>query len=153
MKIDNIQIGEDYPVYIIAEIGINHNGSIENAFKLIDLAKESGCDAVKFQKRTPELAVPKDQWNIKRQTPWGEMTYIDYKNKIEFTLEEYKEIDSYCKKNNITWFASCWDHEAVKEMVSIDIKCFKIASASAKRLDSTSKACASGKSSKPRRQE
>lgn len=130
MKIDNIQIGEDSPVYIIAEIGINHNGSLENAFKLIDLAKESGCDAVKFQKRTPELAVPKDQWNIKRQTPWGEMTYIDYKNKIEFTLEEYKEIDSYCKKNNITWFASCWDQEAIKEMVSIDIKCFKIASAS-----------------------
>tara|TARA_B100000900_G_scaffold258831_1_gene220604 strand:- start:10643 stop:11506 length:864 start_codon:yes stop_codon:yes gene_type:complete len=130
MKIDNIQIGEDSPVYIIAEIGINHNGSLENAFKLIDLAKESGCDAVKFQKRTPELAVPKDQWNIKRQTPWGEMTYIDYKNKIEFTLEEYKEIDSYCKKNNITWFASCWDQEAIKEMISIDIKCFKIASAS-----------------------
>jgi len=124
------KIGKDHPVFIIAEIGINHNGSLENAFKLIDLAKESGCDAVKFQKRTPETAVPKSQWGIKRETPWGLMDYIDYKKKIEFSIDEYKKIDSYCKKNKIEWFASCWDIEAVNDMESLDIQCYKIASAS-----------------------
>ncbi len=129
MKIRNQKIGTGHPVYIIAEIGINHNGSIEEAFKLIDLAKETGCDAVKFQKRTPEIAVPKSQWDEPKQTPWGRMNYIDYKKRMEFDINQYKEIDLYCKKNNITWFASCWDEVAVEEMASINIECFKVASA------------------------
>ena len=129
MKIRNQKIGTGHPVYIIAEIGINHNGSIEEAFKLIDLAKETGCDAVKFQKRTPEIAVPESQWDEPKQTPWGRMNYIDYKKRMEFDINQYKEIDLYCKKNNITWFASCWDEVAVEEMASINIECFKVASA------------------------
>ena len=82
IKIENKIVGDNQPTFVIAEIGINHNGNMENVFKLIDLAKDTGCDAVKFQKRTPELAVPKDQWHIKKDTPWGSIDYIDYKNKI-----------------------------------------------------------------------
>lgn len=103
-------------VKIIAEIGINHNGSVEIAKKLIDLAALSGCDYVKFQKRTPELCVPEEQKYKKRQTPWGEMTYIDYKHKIEFEKEQYDEIDKYCKQKNISWFASVWDQPSVDFM-------------------------------------
>jgi N-acetylneuraminate synthase len=87
------KIGAGHPVYIIAEIGINHNGSVEIAKKLIDWASIAGCDAVKFQKRTPELCVPKDQWEKQRQTPWGTMSYIDYKRKTEFGKAEFEEID------------------------------------------------------------
>ena len=82
-------IGDGHPVFIIAEIGINHNGSLEIAKKLIEGAKAAGCDAVKFQKRTPEICVPKDQWNVERDTPWGRMTYIDYRHEVEFTKDDY----------------------------------------------------------------
>jgi len=88
IKISNKIIGGEEPTFIIAEIGINHNGDMKNVFKLIDLAKDTGCDAVKFQKRTPELAVPKDQWDVKKDTPWGLISYIDYKNKIELSVEQ-----------------------------------------------------------------
>ena len=91
-------LGAGAPCYIIAEIGINHNGSLETAKKLIDAAVEAKVDAVKFQKRTPEICVPKDQWEIMRETPWGPMSYIDYKRKTEFGVLEYSEIDSYCKQ-------------------------------------------------------
>lgn len=101
-------------VITIAEIGINHNGDIKNAKKLIDFAALSGFDYVKFQKRNPKVSVPEGQkYNIK-QTPWGNMTYIDYKNKIEFGRKEYNEINLYCKKRNIGWFASAWDIDSVK---------------------------------------
>ena len=88
----------DKQSFIIAEIGINHNGNLKNALKLIDAAKLAGCDAVKFQKRTPEICVPKDQWNIIRETPWGKMKYIDYKKRIEFGKKEFDIINKYCKK-------------------------------------------------------
>ncbi|MCW8961232.1 MAG: N-acetylneuraminate synthase family protein, partial [Ignavibacteriaceae bacterium] len=78
-------IGDGHPVFIVAEIGINHNGSLDIAKKLIQGAKAAGADAVKFQKRTPEICVPKDQWNVERDTPWGRMTYIDYRYKVEFS--------------------------------------------------------------------
>lgn len=129
-KIGNRVIGSEEPVFIIAEIGINHNGSLDNVFKLIDLSKETGCDAVKFQKRTPEIAVPKSQWDVQRETPWGIMSYLDYKKKIEFSIDQYKEIDRYCKKKDIFWFASCWDEQAVEDIASVNAVCFKIASAS-----------------------
>jgi len=125
-----IKIGDGYTVFIIAEIGINHNGSIEIAKKLIEGAKAAGCDAVKFQKRTPEICVPKDQWNIERDTPWGRMTYIDYRYKVEFTKEDYAQIDKFCKEKNITWFASCWDAEAVNFIEQFDVPIYKTASAS-----------------------
>jgi N-acetylneuraminate synthase len=123
-------IGDGHPVFIIAEIGINHNGSLDNAKKLIDGAKEAGVDAVKFQKRTPELCVPKDQWNIERDTPWGRMTYIDYRYKVEFTKEDYEKIDKYCKEKGIIWFASCWDTESVDFVEQFDVPIYKTASAS-----------------------
>ena len=130
IKVGNINIGDGYPVFIAAEIGINHNGSLEIAKKLIEGAKAAGCDAVKFQKRTPEICVPKDQWNIERETPWGRMTYIDYRYKVEFTKDNYSEIDRFCKEKEIVWFASCWDEEAVDFIQQFDVPIFKTASAS-----------------------
>lgn len=130
VKIGDRFIGDEEKVYIIAEIGINHNGSVELAKKLIKGAKDSGCDAVKFQKRTPELCVPKDQWNVERETPWGRMTYIDYRHKVEFNFSDYLEIDIYCKKKKIDWFASCWDEESVDFIEQFDPPLYKAASAS-----------------------
>jgi N-acetylneuraminate synthase len=101
---------------IIAEIGINHNGSLELTKKLIDIASVSGCDYVKFQKRNPDLCVPENEKLKIKNTPWGEMTYIDYKHRIEFGENEYDEIDKYCKEKNIGWFASVWDKDSVNFM-------------------------------------
>jgi len=123
-------IGDGHPVFVIAEIGINHNGSLEIAKKLIDGAKNTGCNAVKFQKRTPEICVPQEQWNVERDTPWGRMTYIDYRHKVEFTKDDYLEIDKFCKKMDIIWFASCWDEEAVDFIEQFDVPLYKTASAS-----------------------
>lgn len=123
-------IGDGHPVLVIAEIGINHNGSLEIAKKLIDGAKVTGCDAVKFQKRTPEICVPKDQWYVERDTPWGRMTYIDYRHKVEFSKDDYSVIDKYCKEKDIVWFASCWDEEAVDFIEQFDVPFYKTASAS-----------------------
>ncbi|WP_448697929.1 N-acetylneuraminate synthase family protein [Mucilaginibacter sp. AW1-3] len=123
-------IGSGEPCYIIAEIGINHNGSLEIAKKLIDEAVAAKVDAVKFQKRTPEICVPKDQWEIMRDTPWGRMSYIDYKRKTEFGTVEYAAIDAYCKENGIDWFVSVWDVDSVDFMEQFDTPVYKLASAS-----------------------
>lgn len=124
------KIGAGQPCYIIAEIGINHNGDLEIAKKLIHEAVIAKVDAVKFQKRTPEIAVPKDQWNNMRDTPWGRITYIDYKRKTEFGKAEYAEIDRYCKELGIDWFASAWDAESVDFLEQYDAVMYKLASAS-----------------------
>lgn len=100
----------------IAEIGINHNGSLDDAIKLIDIASAAGFDYVKFQKRTPELCVPVEMRNMTKQTPWGDMTYFEYKKKIEFGFPHYAEISRYCRNKNIKFFASVWDVEAAKFM-------------------------------------
>lgn len=123
-------IGEGRPVMVIAEIGINHNGSLANALRMIDGAAFAGCDAVKFQKRTPELCVPRDQWDVMRDTPWGRMSYIDYRRKIEFGEEEYSEIARACADRGLMWFASCWDEEAVDFMERFSPPMYKAASAS-----------------------
>src|SRR5579883_1332211 len=130
IRIGNRMVGDGHPVFVIAEIGINHNGSLDVAKKLIVGAVLAGCDAVKFQKRTPELCVPKDQWYIERDTPWGRMTYIDYRHKVEFGVKEYKEIARYAKERKIDWFVSCWDEESVDFMERFDTSCYKAASAS-----------------------
>lgn len=130
IKVGKINIGDGHPVFIVAEIGINHNGSLDISKKLIEGAKAAGCDAVKFQKRTPEICVPKDQWNIERETPWGRMTYINYRHRVEFTKDDYSEIDRFCKEKDIVWFASCWDEEAVDFIQQFDVPIFKTASAS-----------------------
>jgi len=103
-------------VKVIAEIGINHNGSVELAKELINAAKVSGCDYVKFQKRNPEVCVPENQKSKPKNTPWGDMTYIDYKHKIEFGEKEYDEINTYCKLIGIEWFASVWDIDSADFM-------------------------------------
>ena len=130
IKIGNRLVGDGQPVYIIAEIGINHNGSLELAKKLIDGAVFAGCDAVKFQKRTPELSTPKDQWDIERDTPWGRMTYIEYRHKVEFGYDEYSQIDEYCRQKDIHWFVSPWDEGAVQFIRQFNPVTIKIASAS-----------------------
>ncbi len=123
-------VGDGERVYVIGEIGINHNGSVEIAKQLIMGAKAAGCDAVKFQKRTPELCVPKEQWNIERDTPWGRITYMEYRYKVEFSLEQYAEIDLFCKGMKIDWFASCWDEESVDFIEQFNPPCYKASSAS-----------------------
>lgn len=115
--------------FLIAEIGINHNGSIKKAYELIQLAHKYGFDAVKFQKREPEISTPKYQKDLMRQTPWGYISYLDYKKKIEFNYKEYKLIDKYCKKLGIHWFASAWDLESQKFLKKFKCKYNKIASA------------------------
>ena len=130
VKIGNKYIGNGEPVYVIAEIGINHNGSLDLSKKLIDAAVIAGCDAVKFQKRTPELCVPRDQWDIERDTPWGRITYIEYRHKVELGYHEFEEIDDYCKRKGIDWFASPWDELSFDFLESFNPVAYKIASAS-----------------------
>ena len=115
--------------YLIAEIGINHNGSIQNAKKLIDLAKKYNFDAVKFQKRNPEISTPENQKNLMRETPWGLLTYLEYKKKIELSESDYLEINNYCKKIKIDWFASAWDVESQIFLQKFNCKYNKVASA------------------------
>ena len=115
--------------FLIAEIGINHNGSVSTAKKLIDLAKKYNFDAVKFQKRNPDISTPNNIKSKMRDTPWGYISYLDYKKKIEFGLKEYKQIDNYCKKNKIHWFASPWDIDSVNFLRKFNTKFNKIASA------------------------
>ncbi len=129
IKIKNKTISEDWPVFFIAEIGINHNGNIDIAKELIDLASFCKCDAVKFQKRTPELCVPENQKNNYKATPWGRLTYLDYKKKMEFNSEQYEDIDNYCKKKDIIWFASPWDLASVDFLEEFNVPCYKIPSA------------------------
>ena len=129
VKIANRYIGDSEKVFVIAEIGINHNGSVELAKKMIAGAAAAGVDAVKFQKRTPELCVPKEQWNLERDTPWGRITYIDYRYKVEFNKEQYAEIDKFCKDNGVLWTASCWDEPSVDFIENFDVQFHKAPSA------------------------
>ena len=115
--------------YIIAEIGINHNGSLDIAKRLIDVAAVSGCDAVKFQKRNPEVCVPEHQKGVMRETPWGTMTYLDYKYKVEFEKEQYDEINQYCREKGIEWSASPWDIDSLNFLMDYDIPWLKVPSA------------------------
>lgn len=138
-------VGEDQPVFITAEIGINHNGDLNIARRLIDVAAMAGCDAVKFQKRTPEKAVPAEYRQVMRETPWGLMTYLDYRQKVEFGRQEYTEIDRYCKEKGLLWFASCWDEESVDFMEEFAPPCYKVASASLTDLPLLSKIRSTGR--------
>jgi N-acetylneuraminate synthase len=129
VRIGSHDVGAGQPCYVIAEIGINHNGDMNIAKRLIDVAHLAGCDAVKFQKRTPEICVPREQRKVERETPWGTMTYMAYRERVEFGAEEYAEIDVYCREKPIAWFASCWDAPSVDVIDAFDPPCYKIASA------------------------
>lgn len=122
-------IGDDYPCFITAEIGINHNGSVLLAKKLIDIACVAGCDAVKFQKRTVDVVYTPEELANPRQSVFGE-TNGDLKRGLEFGYDEYCEIDKYCKEKGIIWYASCWDEASVDFIEQFDVPCYKIAAAS-----------------------
>lgn len=114
---------------IVAEIGINHNGNLEIAKQLIDVAKAAGCDLVKFQKRNPSVSIPEDQKYLFKDTPWGKMRYLHYKNRIEFEKEEYDELNVHCKLAGIPWTASVWDIDSVNFMKNFEFPFIKIPSA------------------------
>jgi N-acetylneuraminate synthase len=129
IKIGDVLIGDNHPCYIVAEIGINHNGDVGIAKRLIDVAVVAGCNAVKFQKRDPDSCVPLSQQNKMRETPWGYITYLEYRRKVEFGEKEYKEIDDYCRKKNVQWFVSSWDQVSLEALADFDLPCYKISSA------------------------
>ncbi|NMC28766.1 MAG: N-acetylneuraminate synthase [Pelolinea sp.] len=130
IKIGNKLVGDGHPTYVVAEIGINHNGDLKIAKDLILAAKDADVDAVKFQKRTPEICVPKEQQNQMRETPWGYITYLEYRKKVEFGEEEYQAIDALCKEVGIDWFVSVWDPQSVDFMEKFSPVCYKLPSAS-----------------------
>jgi N-acetylneuraminate synthase len=132
VRIGDRTVGEGQNCYVIAEIGVNHNGDLEIAKRLIDVAVQAGCDAVKFQKRTPEICVPAAQRYTMRETPWGYISYMAYRERVEFGLDQYKEIDAFCRDHQIKWFASCWDSPSVDFIEQFDAPCYKIASATMK---------------------
>lgn len=129
VNINGRMIGEQQPVYMIAEIGLNHNGDMQNAKKLIDAAFATNWDCVKFQKRTPEICVPEHQKNVMRDTPWGRISYLDYRYKVEFEKEQYDYIDKYCREKPIDWTASIWDLKSLEFLIRYDVPFVKIPSA------------------------
>jgi len=129
IKVGNTLIGDGHPCYVVAEIGINHNGEVEIAKKLIDVAASAGCGAVKFQKRTVDVVYSAEELARPRESPFG-MSNGELKYGLEFGLDEYQEIDQYCKEKKMTWFASCWDEASVDFIAQFDVPCYKIASAS-----------------------
>jgi N-acetylneuraminate synthase len=132
-------------IYFIAEAGINHNGDLDIAKKLIDVAVIAGCDAIKFQKRTPEICVPNEMKNKLRETPWGTMTYLEYKEKIEFQDKEYDEIATYCQSKGISWSASAWDIPSLEFLDRFDLPFHKIASALATHSEFVNEIASRGK--------
>ena len=131
--------------HIIAEIGINHNGSLDICKKLIDVAALAGCDSVKFQKRNPDVCVPEHQKSVMRETPWGTMTYLDYKYRVEFEKPEYDEIDKHCKEKGIEWSASPWDLDSLEFLAQYDIPYIKIPSAHLTNIPLLEASVATGK--------
>jgi len=130
IKFGNRMMGDGHPTYVIAEAGINHNGDLDIARKIIDAAAHAGADAVKFQKRTPEICTPPDQQKQMRETPWGYITYLDYRYKVEFNEAQYRELDRHCKEKGIDWMVSVWDEPSVDFMEMFDTPAYKLPSAS-----------------------
>jgi N-acetylneuraminate synthase len=145
IKLGDRLVGDGHPAFIIAEIGINHNGDLGIAKQMIDAAVHAGADAVKFQKRTPEIATPPDQQTQMRETPWGYITYLEYRHKVEFNEEQYCEIEKYCKQKGITWLVSVWDQPSVDFMEKFDTPAYKIPSASLTDYSLIRKARTTGK--------
>lgn len=129
IKIGDKLVGNNCPCYVVAEIGINHNGDIDIAKRLVDVASDAGCNAVKFQKRTIEVVYSPVELALSRESLFG-TTNGDLKYGLEFGQEDYAEIDRYCRGKNIAWFASCWDEQSVDFIAQFNVPCYKIASAS-----------------------
>lgn len=145
VQIGHHPVGDGHPTYIIAEIGLNHNGDIDIAKRLIDAALLAGCNAVKFQKRTPEICVPPDQRDLPRDTPWGVMTYMEYRYRVEFGEAEYREINAYCRERGIDWFVSPWDEPSVDFIEAFGPVAYKIPSAALTDAGLLRKARATGR--------
>jgi N-acetylneuraminate synthase len=139
------KIGENEPVYVIAEIGLNHNGDVDLAKRLIDVAADSGAQAVKFQKRTPAISTPEHMKSQLRETPWGTMTYLEYRYRVEFDRDQYIEIGDYATLRGLDWFASPWDEEAVAFLEDLDVVAHKVASASVTDIAMLEALAATGK--------
>jgi N-acetylneuraminate synthase len=129
VQLGDRHVGTGERAYIVGEIGLNHNGDVEIARKLVDVAKLAGCDAVKFQKRDPELSTPRAQRDVLRETPWGTMTYLAYRYRVEFGRDEYAALDQHCRTVGIAWFGSAWDVPSVDFLDSYSPPCHKIPSA------------------------
>lgn len=145
VEIGGHRVGAGQPTWVIAEIGINHNGDVAVAEALIDAAAAAGCDAVKFQKRTPRLCTPTEWRDLTRETPWGVMTYLEYRERIELGEAEYRAIDRHCRERSVTWFASCWDEPSVDFLERFEPACYKIASASVTDLPLLDRLAATGR--------
>jgi N-acetylneuraminate synthase len=145
VSIGSKEVAEGQPVYVIAEIGLNHNGDTDLAMQLIDVAADAGAQAVKFQKRTPEISTPEHMKNTPRDTPWGTMTYLEYRYRVEFSREQYVEIGDYATLRGLDWFASPWDEPSVDFLEELNVVAHKVASASVTDLDMLRKLAATGK--------
>jgi N-acetylneuraminate synthase len=145
IKIDNRLVGSSQPVYMIAEIGLNHNGDIQIAKKLIDAVFATNWDCAKFQKRAPSICVPEHQKNVMRDTPWGRITYLEYRYKVEFEKEQYDTIDRYCREKPIAWSASVWDLRSLEFIMRYDVPFIKIPSAKLTESECLIEASKSGK--------
>lgn len=130
VTIGNHVLGGGHPVYVIAEIGLNHNGDVDLAKRLIDVAADAGANAVKFQKRTPEIATPAHMRDTLRETPWGTMTYLEYRYRVEFDRDQYIEIGDHAMMRGLDWFASPWDVPSVDFLEDLGVVAHKVASAS-----------------------
>jgi N-acetylneuraminate synthase len=145
VSIGRNEIGEGKPVYVIGEIGLNHNGDVDLAMQLIDVAADAGAQAVKFQKRTPEISTPEHMKNTPRDTPWGTMTYLEYRYRVEFSREQYQEIGDYAHLRGLDWFASPWDEPSVDFLEELGVVAHKVASASVTDLGMLRALAATGK--------
>jgi len=145
VTIGSHEVGDGLPAYVIGEIGLNHNGSVDLAKKLIDVAADAGAQAVKFQKRTPAISTPEHMKNVMRETPWGEMTYLEYRYRVEFDREQYIEIGDHATLRGLDWFASPWDVPAVEFLEGLNVVAHKVASASVTDLELLAALAATGK--------
>jgi N-acetylneuraminate synthase len=144
VSIGSTEVGNG-PVYVIAEIGLNHNGDVDLAMLLIDVAADASAQAVKFQKRTPEISTPEHMKNTPRETPWGLMTYLEYRYRVEFNREQYVELGDYATLRGLDWFASPWDEPSVDFLEDLNVAAHKVASASVTDIGLLETLAATGK--------
>jgi len=145
VRIGSTTVGEGLAAYVIAEIGLNHNGDVEIAKRLIDVAADAGAQAVKFQKRTPEISTPAHMRDVPRETPWGTMSYLEYRYRVEFDRDQYVEIGDHATLRGLDWFASPWDVPSVDFLEDLNVVAHKVASASVTDLELLRTLAATGK--------
>ncbi len=145
VRIGSHTVGDGHPAYVIAEIGLNHNGDVEIAKRLIDVAADAGAQAVKFQKRTPEISTPAHMRDVPRETPWGTMSYLEYRYRVEFDRDQYIEIGDHATLRGLDWFASPWDVPSVAFLEDLNVVAHKVASASVTDLELLRALAATGK--------